>query len=180
MGVDQLEVDATLSTLKTELLRLYESYKRNVVSDRVPNMQSAPLTSTILGLAPGSIAVPVVARVALDTDNHRRCNLVLSLQEHPVHIFFPPRAQPRRAIFFSRRRFSQASAETSLRLLLTLTAIQLVLRPASAQPSVRASTAPSLSSQPWRRFLCPLPTSSPSSPRAPSHDGDSIISTLIP
>ncbi|KAK9901165.1 hypothetical protein M0R45_002242 [Rubus argutus] len=73
---------------------------------------------------------------------------------NPVHIFYPPRAQPRRANLFSRRRSSQVSAETSLRLLLTLTAIHPVLKPASAQPSVRASPTPSLSSQPRRR-ICP-------------------------
>ncbi|KAK9904616.1 hypothetical protein M0R45_000577 [Rubus argutus] len=60
MGVDQLEIDAKLSTLKIDLHRLYESYRKNVVSDKVPNMQSAHLSSTTLSLAPGSIAVPVV------------------------------------------------------------------------------------------------------------------------
>ncbi|KAK9922481.1 hypothetical protein M0R45_030943 [Rubus argutus] len=60
MGVDLLEIDAQLSTLKIDLHRLYESCRKNVVSDRVPNMQSAHLSSTTLSLAPGSIAVPVV------------------------------------------------------------------------------------------------------------------------
>ncbi|KAK9933149.1 hypothetical protein M0R45_020355 [Rubus argutus] len=61
MGVDPLEVESKLVSLKTELHRLYETYKRNIVTNTETNRQSVHLSSTTLSLAPGSISVPIVA-----------------------------------------------------------------------------------------------------------------------
>ena len=59
MGIDQLEIDSKLLSLKTDLQHIYESYKRKVPSN-VPPRHSENLGSSSFNIAPGSIALPII------------------------------------------------------------------------------------------------------------------------
>ncbi|PRQ44873.1 putative transcription factor/ chromatin remodeling BED-type(Zn) family [Rosa chinensis] len=65
MGIDQLDVDRKLLELRTELQALYETYKKNIVSDVAPR-QSENLTSSTSS-APGSIALPIVGNSSMQS-----------------------------------------------------------------------------------------------------------------
>ncbi|KAK9941933.1 hypothetical protein M0R45_007624 [Rubus argutus] len=67
MGVGHIEIDTKLLSLKQDLYQLYESYKRNVVSDIEVDREPPNLTSTTLSLEPGSIAVPVVRNYSMQS-----------------------------------------------------------------------------------------------------------------
>ncbi|KAM5575092.1 zinc finger BED domain-containing protein DAYSLEEPER-like [Rosa sericea] len=66
MGIDQLDVDTKLLELRTELQVLYETYKKNIVSNVAPR-QSENLASSTSSLSPGSIALPIVGNFSMQS-----------------------------------------------------------------------------------------------------------------